>query len=130
MSYFVEGEPLDVDKLNSLKDELTNLNAKFSAISTSIDENGRTVSQIPVIHSGSEDIRAVKGTDLKTISMPNSPFRDGEAIDVVACPKGKIEGQITVSVYDVSAKAFKIAITATVAQSVKISYIAISKRYA
>lgn len=130
MSYFVEGEPLDVDKLNSLKDELTTLSAKFSAISTNVDENGRTVSQIPIIHSGTEDIKVAKGTDIKTISMANSPFKEGEKVDIVVCPRGDIDGQVTVSVYQPSQQFFKIVVNSTVAQTIKISYIAISKRYA
>ena len=105
MATFTDGEPLDISKLNDMQNRIIKLEDAFQAFKTV--SSSSTEAQIAITAQGVSDPIPVgpKNPNHITVTMPNGVFSyiDKKTFPVVtAIPIGKTEGNVSVSISDVS----------------------------
>ena len=105
MTTFTDGEPLDISKLNDMQNRIIKLEDAFQAFKTT--SSTATEAQIAITAQAVTDpvLVSPKKPGEITITMPNGVFSyiDKKTFPVVTVtPIGKTEGNVSVSISDVS----------------------------
>lgn len=107
MSYIVEGEPLDVSKINALESRITSLETKLNNAFTK-STNGYNIT---VSEQGTVEIKGVGPTEVESDSIAlTKQFDQSKPIIVIASllDSPKIQGKVFISTSPVQSSAFKI----------------------
>ena len=105
MATFTDGEPLDISKLNDMQNRIIKLEDAFQAFKTLSSTSTEAQIAITAQHFTDPISVSPKKPGEITITMPNGVFSyiDKDTFPIVtAIPIGKTQGNVSVSISDVS----------------------------
>jgi hypothetical protein len=128
MTLFADGEPLDVDKLNKLAQDVQKMQGQLSLLTTRYDENNkRVVNVVPIIVTNSVSMSLNKGITSNTINIPGNAFLgvDKNPSIHVTISNSKSSG-VVFSVNNVTRSNFNIKLYSDITQDIVINWTAIA----
>ena len=131
MTLFVDGEPLDVDKLNNLNEMITKIDARISQFITKYDaQNKKVVNKVPIIHIGEPvEVNLIKGQVVKRIPVNSSDLDKADLVPryfVTISNAGK--AQVSFSIKEVSRTSFTVQIDSDKPATASIQWIGIAEK--
>jgi hypothetical protein len=131
MTMFVDGEPLDVDKLNKLNEMITSLDARMSQFITKYDaQNKKVVNKIPIIHIGEPVPVSLKpGQVVQRIPVNSSDLDKSDSIPryfVTISNAGK--AKVSFSIKEVTRTSFTVQIDSDKDVTASIQWIAVAEK--
>lgn len=131
MTMFVDGEPLDVDKLNKLNEMITSLDARMSQFITKYDaQNKKVVNKIPIIHIGEPISVSLKpGQIVQRIPVNSSDLDKSDSIPryfVTISNAGK--AKVSFSIKEVTRTSFTVQIDSDKDVTASIQWIAVAEK--
>jgi hypothetical protein len=130
MTLFADGEPLDVDKLNSLAQRVQDLESSFNSFTTRYDANNkRVVNTVPIIVNGSKKINIKKNNDSKPFTIPSNAFLTTDPVPSIYITVAGSKSGVMFAVNDVTRTSFTLdTYSPTDAQTITINWMAVSQR--
>lgn len=126
---FNSGEPIDINKLNQLQSNINELFKTTSLTNTTVSDQGKQISFVPIVDCGEEEITVNGGSNL--ITFANKAFTATPTIVASIAQDIAKETSYTVRARPLNSTSARIEVTSSSANAVKtilVNWIAIQKR--
>lgn len=128
MTLFVDGEPLDVDKLNDLSETIKKVEGELKLLTTRYDSNNKVVDNVvPIIVTGSQKISAEEGKS-RVIEIPRNAFLNTDPNPAIQVTIGDATDNINFSISKITKTSFSITFHSKAKQSVMVYWMAVLLR--
>jgi hypothetical protein len=128
MTLFVDGEPLDVDKLNDLWDKINKVQSDLKLLTTRYNSNNKVIDNIfSIIETGSQKVQTAEGKSIP-IQIPRNAFLNTDPNPSIQVTIGDATESVNFSISEITKTNFKITFHSKSKQSVVVYWMAVVER--